>query len=142
MSARSIGINPFRWKMFSFVLASALGGTAGSLYAHYLGILSPEGFFVTESFTVLAMVVVGGMGSTMGPVVGAILLVAAPQLLRAIGSYRLIIFGAALTAVVLFFPGGIAGLGDRLWARVRRRGRGTRPPTVERANEKEGASAA
>jgi branched-chain amino acid transport system permease protein len=128
VSARSIGINPFLWKMFAFVLASALGGTAGSFYAHYLGILAPESFFVVESFALLAMVVVGGMGTMLGPVVGAVVLTLAPQMLRAVGTYRLVIFGAALTAVVLFFPSGLAGL-----ARLRvRRPRLQAEPEAER----------
>jgi len=68
----------------------------------------PDAFFITESFTILAMVIVGGMGTLSGPVFGAILLTVLPEFLRGIGDLRLIVYGLALTLVVLFMPGGIA----------------------------------
>lgn len=139
VSAQSIGINPFRWKSLAFVVAAALAGTAGSLYAHYLGILAPESFLITESFTILAMVVVGGMGTLGGPVAGAVALTLAPQLLRGIGPYRLIFYGAALALVVLFFPGGLAGIARRL--RPRRPSQGQPPTTIdERGRESVGTA--
>ena len=67
----------------------------------------PDAFFVTESFTILAMVIVGGMGTLIGPVCGAILLTMLPELLRGIGDLRLVVYGVAVTLVVLFMPGGI-----------------------------------
>jgi branched-chain amino acid transport system permease protein len=67
----------------------------------------PDAFFITESFTILSMVIVGGMGTLIGPVWGAILLTLLPELLRDIGDLRLVVFGAALTLVVLFMPGGL-----------------------------------
>ena len=68
----------------------------------------PDAFFITESFDVLAMVIVGGIGTLSGPVLGAILLTVLPEFLRGIGDLRLIVYGLALTLVVLFMPGGIA----------------------------------
>ena len=86
----------------------------------------PDAFFITESFTILAMVIVGGMGTLIGPVWGAILLTVLPELLRGIGDLRLVVYGAALTLVVLFMPGGLAQAA-RMWlrdssARAARRG--------------------
>ena len=72
-----------------------------------VGTLVPDAFFITESFTILAMVVVGGMGTLVGPVFGAILLTVLPEFLRSIGDLRLIVYGAAVTLVVLFMPGGM-----------------------------------
>jgi branched-chain amino acid transport system permease protein len=108
VSAASLGINGAIWKVFAFGIGSAVAGAAGGFYGSFVGTLVPEAFFITESFTILAMVVVGGMGTLSGPVAGAILLTLLPELLRDIGDLRLVVYGAALTLVVLFMPGGIA----------------------------------
>jgi branched-chain amino acid transport system permease protein len=108
VSAASLGINAAVWKVFAFGVGSAVAGAAGCFYAAFVGTLVPDAFFITESFTILAMVVVGGMGTLSGPVAGAILLTLLPELLRGIGDLRLVVYGVALTLVVLFMPGGIA----------------------------------
>src|SRR2546423_4218236 len=108
VSAASLGINCAAWKVFAFGVGSAVAGAAGCFYGGFVGTLVPDAFFITESFTILAMVVVGGMGTLIGPVCGAILLTLLPEILRGIGDLRLVVYGAALTLVVLFMPGGIA----------------------------------
>jgi branched-chain amino acid transport system permease protein len=108
VSAASLGMNCRAWKVFAFAVGSAVAGGAGCFYAAFLGTLVPDAFFITESFTILAMVIVGGMGTLSGPVFGAILLTVLPEFLRGIGDLRLIVYGLALTLVVLFMPGGIA----------------------------------
>ena len=107
LSAASFGINCTVWKVFAFGMGSALAGAAGAFYASFVGTLVPDAFIITESFTILAMVIVGGMGTLIGPVWGAILLTVLPELLRGIGDLRLVVYGAALTLVVLFVPGGM-----------------------------------
>ena len=107
VSAASLGINCGAWKVFAFGVSSAVAVAAGCFYASFVGTLVPDAFFVTESFTILAMVVVGGMGTLIGPVCGAILLTVLPELLRNIGDLRLVVYGVAVTLVVLFVPGGI-----------------------------------
>ena len=107
VSAASFGINCTAWKVFAFGMGSALAGAAGAFYASFVGTLVPDAFTITESFTLLGMVIVGGMGTLMGPVWGAILLTVLPELLRGFGDLRLVVYGAALTLVVLFLPGGI-----------------------------------
>src|SRR5512143_868785 len=107
VSAASLGINGAAWKVFAFGVGAAVGGTAGCFYASFVGTLVPDAFFVTEAFNILAMVIVGGMGTLMGPVFGAILLTLLPEVLRGIGDLRLVVYGAALTFVVLFMPGGV-----------------------------------
>jgi len=123
VSATALGINCAAWKVFAFGVGSAIAGVAGGFYAGFVGTLTPDAFFITESFTILAMVVVGGMGTLIGPVAGAVLLTMLPELLRGIGDLRLVVYGAALTLVVLFMPGGIAqaaGLAlDRLQSRTK-----------------------
>src|SRR5262245_47165621 len=95
------------WKVFAFGVGSAIAGAAGAFYASFVGTLVPDAFIITESFTILAMVIVGGMGTLFVPVWGAILLTVLPELLRGFGDLRLVLYGAALTLVVLFMPGGI-----------------------------------
>jgi branched-chain amino acid transport system permease protein len=107
VSATSLGINAPKWKAFAFAVSSAAAGAAGCFYAPFVGTLVPDAFFVTESFMILAMVIVGGMGTLVGPVFGAILLTLLPEFLRSIGDLRLIVYGASLTLAVLFMPGGI-----------------------------------
>src|SRR3954454_23915467 len=107
ISAASLGINAAAWKVFAFGVGAAVGGAAGCFYATFVGTLVPDAFFITESFTILSMVIVGGMGTLIGPVWGAILLTLLPELLRDLGDLRLIVYGLALTLVVLFMPGGL-----------------------------------
>jgi branched-chain amino acid transport system permease protein len=108
VSAAALGIHGAAWKVFAFGVGAAVGGAAGCFYASFVGTLVPDAFFVTEAFNILAMVIVGGMGTLIGPVFGAILLTLLPELLRGIGDLRLVVYGAALTFVVLFMPGGLA----------------------------------
>jgi branched-chain amino acid transport system permease protein len=108
VSAASLGINGAAWKVFAFGVGSAVAGAAGCFYASFVGTLVPDAFFITEAFNILAMVIVGGMGTLIGPVFGAILLTILPEVLRGLGDLRLIVYGAALTFVVLFMPGGLA----------------------------------
>jgi branched-chain amino acid transport system permease protein len=107
VSAAALGIHCSKWKVFAFALSSVVAGMAGCFYAGFVGTLVPDAFFMTESFSILAMVIVGGMGTLIGPVLGAILLTVLPELLRGIGDLRLIVYGVLVTLVVLFMPGGI-----------------------------------
>ncbi|MGC1901573.1 MAG: branched-chain amino acid ABC transporter permease [Pseudolabrys sp.] len=108
VSAASLGINGTAWKVFAFGVGSAIAGAAGCFYASFVGTLVPDAFFINEAFNILAMVIVGGMGTLIGPVFGAILLKVLPEVLRGFGDLRLVVYGAALTFVVLFMPGGLA----------------------------------
>ena len=118
VSAASLGINCQVWKVFAFAVSSAVAGAAGCFYASFVGTLVPDAFFITESFTVLAMVIVGGMGTLIGPVLGAVLLTILPELLRGIGDLRLIVYGISVALVVLFMPGGIVEVARRVTSRL------------------------
>src|SRR5215207_7372580 len=120
ISAASLGVNAVAWKVFAFGVGAAVAGAAGCFYATFVGTLVPDAFFIVESFTILAMVIVGGMGTLIGPVWGAILLTLLPELLRDLGDLRLIVYGLALTLVVLFIPGGLVQAAHYLVARLRR----------------------
>ena len=107
VSATSLGINCKAWKVFAFGLGSAIAGAAGALYASFVGTLVPDAFIITESFTILAMAIVGGVGTLIGPVWGAILLTLLPELFRGFGDVRLVLYGLAITLTVRFMPGGL-----------------------------------
>jgi branched-chain amino acid transport system permease protein len=121
VSAASLGINAAAWKVFAFGVGAAIGGAAGCFYAAFVGTLVPDAFTITESFSILSMVIVGGMGTLIGPVFGAILLTLLPELLRSVGDLRLVVYGAALTFVVLFMPGGLAQAASLLRSKLRLR---------------------
>jgi branched-chain amino acid transport system permease protein len=118
ISAASLGINAAVWKAFAFGIGAAVAGAAGCFYATFVGTLVPDAFFITESFMILAMVIVGGMGTLIGPVCGALLLTLLPELLRAFGDWRLVVYGAALTLVVIFMPGGLVQAARTLGAKL------------------------
>jgi branched-chain amino acid transport system permease protein len=120
ISAASLGINRALWKAFAFGLGSAIAGLAGVFYPGFVGTLVPDAFGIIESFTMMAMVIVGGMGTMIGPVIGAIVLTFLPELLRGFGELRLMIYGLALMLVVLFMPGGMVQAWTALYARLRR----------------------
>jgi branched-chain amino acid transport system permease protein len=113
VSAASLGVHGAFWKAFAFGIGAAIAGLAGIFYPGFVGTLVPDAFNIIESFTMMAMVIVGGMGTMIGPVIGAILLTFLPELLRGFGELRLMIYGLALTLVVLFMPGGIVQLVKR-----------------------------
>ncbi len=119
VSAASLGINRALWKAFAFGVGAAIAGLAGCFYPGFVGTVVPDAFNIVESFTMMAMVIVGGMGTMVGPVLGAIVLTFLPELLRGFGELRLMIYGIALTLVVLFMPGGMVQAWMALRARLR-----------------------
>lgn len=107
--ADAMGIDVGRLKLQSFGLACALAGAAGSLFAHTTGYISPESFRFGESILVLSMIVVGGLGSLYGSIIGAVLLSVLPELLRDLGHWRMIAVGIVLFLSILFLPKGLVG---------------------------------
>jgi branched-chain amino acid transport system permease protein len=120
-TARVVGIDVSRFKLTAFALGTALAGIAGALYAHNVRFIAPDSFGFVESITVLAMVVVGGIGSVWGVAVAAAVLTVLPRLFSVIADYQLLLYGGLLFSMMLFSPGGLAG-GVR-WLRDRLRGR-------------------
>lgn len=111
------GINVSAYKNAAFIIGALFAGFAGSLYAHLIGYISPYAFTVAESINILLMIVFGGMGTILGPVIGAGLLVFLPEFLRSLADYRMLIYGALLVIVILFMPQGILGMVQSLWQR-------------------------
>jgi len=107
--ADAMGIDVGRLKLQSFGMACAMAGVAGGLFAHTTGYISPESFKFGESILILSMIVVGGLGSLYGSIIGAVLLSVLPELLRDLGSYRMIAVGLVLFLSILFLPKGLVG---------------------------------
>jgi branched-chain amino acid transport system permease protein len=110
-TARTIGIPVSAYKLVAFTLGTAIAGLAGGLYAYFTQFIVPDSFGFIVSVTLMAMVVIGGTGSTLGVVAAAIALTLLPEAFRFINDYRLLIFGGLLVLVVRFAPEGLAGLG-------------------------------
>lgn len=110
-TAQVMGINTPAYKIAVFSLAAALAGLAGSLYAHYITFINPESFGLHTSILVLSMVILGGMGSLAGSVVGALLLTVLPELFRQFKDYQDLAYGALLVILLIFRPQGLLGGG-------------------------------
>ncbi|CAH2601715.1 Branched-chain amino acid ABC transporter permease [Rhodovastum atsumiense] len=128
--ADAMGIDTIRLKIESFAISGFFAGLAGALWAHTAGYISPPDFGFTQSILVLAMVVVGGLGSLPGAVVGALILILLPELLRPLGDIRNLLVGFVLFGVILFLPKGLIGevsaldIARRQFAGAWRRGAG------------------
>jgi branched-chain amino acid transport system permease protein len=116
---RAIGFPTYRYKLTCFVIAGTLCGLAGALLANHTDFISPAVMFWTRSGDLIIMVVLGGMGSVIGPVFGAIALLLLEEVLSSITEYWQIILGPLLLLVVLFARGGIDGLLARVGGKER-----------------------
>lgn len=109
IAAEAMGINTTWMKLLSFGLGAVLAGLAGVFYAAKMRFVSPESFNFLESIIILCMVVLGGMGSIPGVILGAVVLYLMPEGLREFQQYRMLIFGAAMVAIMVFRPQGFIG---------------------------------
>ena len=109
-AARASGLRVTLLKSECFVIAAFVAGLAGSLYAHEVRYLAPNDFTFWKSIEILIMVVIGGVGSLAGAILGAMVVVGLPEYLREIGDYRMLVFGAILMATMLFGEGGLAAI--------------------------------
>lgn len=106
-AAQTMGINKTSTKLLAFALGASTAGFSGVIFSGLQGFVSPESFILLESITILAMVVLGGMGSIPGVVLGAVILVVVPEVLREYAQYRFTIFGLGLTLMMLVRPEGL-----------------------------------
>jgi ABC-type branched-subunit amino acid transport system ATPase component/ABC-type branched-subunit amino acid transport system permease subunit len=119
--AQTVGIRTHRYKVLIFALSAGLAGIAGSLYAHYVTYISPESFTFRESFDLFVMNLVGGAGSTAGPVLGPVFLTLLGEVTRQFHpAVSEIAFGVILIATIAFLPGGLVGGLRRLSSRIAR----------------------
>lgn len=108
--SRSLGVNALAWRIAVFGLSAALAGMAGSIYAHNIGFLSPSAFSFGLSVDLVVMNVVGGALSPIGPLLGALIIVPLPELLRGVKEYQLLAYGIILIVFLMFFRDGLVGL--------------------------------
>ncbi|WP_284077493.1 high-affinity branched-chain amino acid ABC transporter permease LivM [Herbaspirillum aquaticum] len=107
IACRSLGINPTRVKLSAFTLGAAFAGLAGSFFAARQGLVTPESFTFIESALILAIVVLGGMGSQLGVILAAILLTVLPEVARSFAEYRMLIFGLVMVLMMMWRPQGL-----------------------------------
>lgn len=122
--ARAAGVYPTKYLLLSVLVGGFMAGIAGSFYAHYMRFLSPDVFYFAVSVNLIVMVIGGGIGTVPGPVIGAFVFTAVPEVLRFSQQYRLIIYGVVLVLMVRFLPGGMWSLLEALRRRLRSRREG------------------
>lgn len=108
-AAAALGVNVQRFKITVFTLGTAIAGVAGGLYAAYVGVIHPGDFGFTLSVILLAMVSIGGMGTLMGPILGAVVLGGFAQAFAFIHNYQLVLFGLLLALIMRYRPQGVLG---------------------------------
>lgn len=109
VAADIMGINTRLCKVIAFGLSGFFGAIAGSIYAPYAKILTPDEFGILQSINILLMLIIGGATSVTGAAIGATVFTILPEALRLFSEYRMIVFGTLLVIVIIFFPNGIAG---------------------------------
>ncbi len=112
IACRSLGINPTNTKLTAFAIGAMFAGFAGSFFATRQGFISPESFTFIESAVILAIVVLGGMGSQIGVVLAAIILIGLPEFFRELQQYRMLAFGLAMVLVMVWRPSGLVSRRD------------------------------
>ena len=106
-AAELMGVNTFIYKLLAYAMGAIFAGLAGAFFAARMRFVSPESFTFLESAMVLCMVVLGGMGSIPGIILGVAALIALPEVFRQFESYRMLIFGATMVIMMLFRPAGL-----------------------------------
>jgi branched-chain amino acid transport system permease protein len=107
MAAEAMGVSTIKFKLLAFAMGAAVGCLSGTLFAVQIGSIAPASFTILVSITALAVVILGGMGSIPGVVVGTLLLIGLPGLLDEFEEYRLLVYGAALILVMVLRPQGL-----------------------------------
>ncbi len=115
-----LGMHALKYKVAAFTIASAMAALTGALYAHYHQYINPRSFDIWTSEFALVHIIVGGLGTVAGPVMGATFLTIIDELLRPTEFFRIIIFGVILILTVLFLPGGLESIPRRIRAGVLR----------------------
>ena len=107
IACRAMGLNHVLVKLSAFTLGASTAGLAGVFFASYQGFVNPSSFTFFESALILAIVVLGGMGSTVGVVIAAFVLTVAPELLRSFAEYRVLLFGVLMVLMMIWRPRGL-----------------------------------
>ncbi|WP_232818811.1 branched-chain amino acid ABC transporter permease [Megasphaera stantonii] len=130
IAAEAMGIDTTAFKVFAFTIASMFAGLAGALFSHYFGIAHPSSFTFMRSFDIMTMVVLGGLGSLSGSVIGAFILTLIAAVMQSYPEYRMIVYALLLIILMLYRPNGILGnkeLAELMLSKWKKGGRGDGP---------------
>ncbi|MHB1131430.1 MAG: branched-chain amino acid ABC transporter permease [Chloroflexota bacterium] len=136
LAAGACGVEVTYLRVLAFVLSASFAGLAGSLWAHFSLFISPETFDLMSTIRFVSMLLIGGAGTAVGPLLGALLLTYLPEWLRFLQEYYMAIYGISVVIILILAPRGLAGLGERLLDRVARQ----QPSASERVAEPRSAA--
>jgi branched-chain amino acid transport system permease protein len=117
IAAEQCGVDTTRTKLLAFMIGAVYAGLAGCLYASSIRFISPDSFSGTQAILLMTMLIVGGMGSIAGCVIGAMVLTILPEALRFLGQWYLVLYGLGVIAVIVLAPGGFASLASQFQPR-------------------------
>ena len=109
-AANAMGINVTYYKVVAFACSASFTGIAGALYAHYIGFISPETFTLDQSVLFLTAVLCGGMGTFVGPIIGAVVITVINEAIQVLGSYQMLVYGIFIVVAVIYVPEGLVGV--------------------------------
>ncbi len=132
VAAAGRGVKVVRWKTYAFALSAAISGLAGALYGHFAQLVSPELGLISQTGIIISMVVIGGLGTLVGPIGGAFLVYVASEFLRDFGGYQLIVFALLVIVFARFFRARPVGVAAR---RLRTLAPRARPPRSRRSDD-------
>lgn len=107
--AQTLGISTMKNKLLSFVISTFFAGLSGALFASFVRFIGPDIAYITVTFDMLIYLLVGGIGTLSGPLIGTLLIIWVSQYLQFLQDYRMLVFGPVLTLLIIFYPKGIAG---------------------------------
>jgi branched-chain amino acid transport system permease protein len=113
--SESIGINTFTTKLISFIVSGVIAALAGSLYTVYMGVLTPDMTTYNVTFNIMLYIIIGGLGTLAGPLVGAVILTAISEQMATLGAIRLVLFGLIIVVAIIYFPRGLVGAYRVYW---------------------------
>ena len=120
-AAEGMGINVRAYKAYAFAISAFLMGLAGALYAHLVGYISPETFNATASTLFMTMILFGGIGTTMGPLVGSGILMLIKEVFQFLQIYQVLIYGVFILIVLFFMPSGAVGLFNKVVKKIQKK---------------------
>ena len=118
IAAQVMGVHIAFYRILAFGVCAMIAGLTGALYAGYIRFISPDTFTSGESINILIMMVIGGMGTIIGPIIGAVFVTYLLETMRVFAEYRLVIYGLLMFVVILYMPQGVAGMLGDLWRRI------------------------
>jgi branched-chain amino acid transport system permease protein len=125
LGAAALGINVARYKLAAFVIAALYASASGSLFAHVVGFISPEVFGLQMVVVTFTMLYVGGVGTVLGPAIGAIIASLLPEIVRSTGRFQDIAYALALIVMLIYVPKGLSALAGLGRSRVTEPGAGS-----------------